>query len=211
MNILVIGATGRVGKKLVNQLSLKGHTIYAGSRNPSLINTTKKIIPIQFDLKEDIKINALKMKLIDAVYFVAGSRSTDLFQSDLFGSVKAMQSAEEAGVNRFIHLSGIFATEPEKWNPNMSSSMKDYYIAKFFSDRWLIDNTNLEYTILQPGTLTEEDGSGLVEFDIKEYGNNSIDDVVAVLVEVLEKENTYKKIISMHQGNTPVAEAVNNV
>ena len=211
MNVLVIGSTGRVGKSLIKQLAQKGHTVYAGARNPDSVEKTEKIHPIQFDLKESVEANAKKMEEMDAIYFVAGSRSQDLFQSDLFGSVNAMKAAELAGVKRFVHLSGIFVTEPDKWNPNMSSSMKDYYIAKFFSDRWLIDNTELNYTILQPGTLVEEEGTNFIEVNITEHAENSIEDVAAVLVDVLEKENTFKKVISMHKGKVPISEAINSI
>lgn len=57
-----------------------------------------------------------KLKDFNAVYFLAGSRGKDLLQTDAFGAVKLMQTAESIGIRRFIMLSSIFALEPEKWS-----------------------------------------------------------------------------------------------
>ncbi|WP_153048456.1 NAD(P)H-binding protein, partial [Streptococcus suis] len=100
----------------------------------------------------------------DAVYFLAGSRGKDLLQTDAFGAVKLMQATEASQVKRFVLLSSIFATEPEKWSDPNLVNITDYNIAKFFADQWLIHNTTLDYTIVQPGNLVEaETGSGLIE------------------------------------------------
>lgn len=209
--ILVIGSTGRVGEALIKKLAEQDHEVYAGARVPEKVEKTKSIHPIQFDLTDDISLNADKMSQMDAVYFVAGSRGKDLLQSDLFGSVNAMKAAEQAGIKRFIQLSGIFATEPDKWKNRLSSSMTDYYIARYFSDRWLMDNTSLDYTILQPGTLTEDKGTNLIEVNVSDFLDNSIEDVAATLVAILEKGNTFKKVITMHRGVLPISEAIDSI
>lgn len=211
MKVLVIGATGRVGKKLVKMLSEKGHVVYAGARKVELIETGPTIYPIFFDLKASVEENLDKLNGIDAVYFVAGSRGKDLLQSDLFGAVKLMEATEKSGIKRFIQLSSIFALEPNRWNESGLDKLTNYNIAKFFSDRWLVDNTALDYTILQPGALEETEGTGLIEVNVENPGGNSIDDVVHTLVELLDKENTFKKVIKMHNGNTPIKEAIERI
>lgn len=211
MKILVIGATGRVGKKLVTALSNKGHDVYAGARKPELVEKGKYVSPVLFDLKVSVEEHLELLKGIDAVYFVAGSRGKDLLQSDLFGAVKVMEAAEKSNLKRFIQLSSTFALEPNRWNEPGLDKLTDYNIAKFFSDRWLIDNTTLNYTILQPGALLEAKGIGQIEVNVEKPGVNSIDDVVETLVELLDKENTYQKVITMHQGTTPIKKAIEEI
>lgn len=148
----------------------------------------------------------------DAVYFLAGSRGKDLLQTDAFGAVKLMQAAEASQVKRFVLLSSIFATEPEKWSDPNLVNITDYNIAKFFADQWLIHNTTLDYTIVQPGNLVEaETGSGLIELNVKQSQPNTIPNVAEVLATVLDKKNTYAQIIQMSDGETPISQAVSYI
>lgn len=119
-----------------------------------------------------------------------------------------MQASEQAGIKRFILLSSIFATEPEKWSDPNLAKIINYNIAKFFADQWLINQTNLDYTIVQPGSLVEaETGSGKIELNVQKVQASSIPNVAAVL----EKTNTYGQILQMSDGNTPIEEALNTL
>ena len=147
----------------------------------------------------------------DAVIFVAGSRGKDLLQTDLNGAVKLMKAAEANGVKRYVQLSSAFALDQDKWAETPSlASIIDYDIAKYFSDEWLIHNTNLDYTIIQPGNLMEKPATGKTSFT-PEGGENSIDDVAQVLVDSLKYDNTIHQVIIMHDGDTPIDEALSKV
>ena len=149
------------------------------------------------------------IKGMDAVYFLAGSRGKDLLQTDAFGAVKLMQVCEAVGIKRFVILSSIFALEPEKWAEEYSlKSITNYNIAKFFADNYLVTNTDLDYTIIQPSVLKEEEGTGKIELAPEHDGSNPIPDVAKVLSSVLTMENTFKKVIKMRDGDTPIAEAL---
>ncbi|MDN3077097.1 NAD(P)H-binding protein [Enterococcus faecalis] len=204
MKIFVAGATGRVGRSLINKLVNRGHFIYAGSRKEFKYDNLEQVKYVYMDLHSNM--SELKEILKDAqvVYFVAGSQGKDLLQTDLYGAVKLMNAAEQKGIRRYIQLSGIFSLNPEKW----SSELTDYFISKFFSDMWLINHTHLNYTILQPGTLTETTGSGKVTLMTQEQRENSIDNVATVLSELLDKKNTFKKVITMADGEVPIGEAL---
>lgn len=207
MKLFIAGATGRVGEELIKDLVEKGHTIYAGARRDGDIEISDSVTPVHLDLHGTVDEIADTLGDAEAVYFVAGSRGKDLLQTDLYGAVKLMQAVEKKGIKRYIHLSSLFALQPEKW----SDALTDYNISKFFSDNWLIDKTNLEYTILQPGSLKETPGSGKITTTITEKSENSIENVAAVLAEILEQDNTIKKVILMGDGDTPIKEAVNKI
>lgn len=207
MKIFIAGATGRVGEELTKKLSEQGHTIYAGARQEEKLTKNAFVQPVHLDLHHSVSEIAETLADAEAVYFVAGSRGKDLLQTDLFGGVKLMQAVEQKKIKRYIHLSSLFALQPENWHP----SLTDYNIAKFFSDNWLIEQTQLDYTILQPGSLIERPGSGKITTNITGGTENSIEDVASVLAELLDHDNTIKKIILMGSGETPIAEAIKQI
>ena len=90
-------------------------------------------------------------------------------------------------------------------------NITNYNIAKFFADNYLVNCTDLDYTIVQPSVLKEEDGTGLIELAPEHDGFNPIPDLAEVLVSVLEMENTFKKVIKMRSGDTPISSALANI
>lgn len=209
MKIFVIGATGRVGGYVIQKLEEKGHTVYAASRHPEAITATENIVPVKFDLHDDAKTQAKAMDHMDAVYYVAGSRGHDLLQTDAYGAVKSMEAAEQSYVSRFVMLSSLFSMEPAKWAEEESlRDITNYNIAKFFADQWLMTRTNLCYTIVQPGSLTEDAGTGKITLRPEHSAPNPIPDVAEVLVEVLDRKNTYGQLVPMIGGDTPIADAL---
>ena len=212
MKIFIVGATGRVAKCVTGNLTAEGHTVYCGSRHVESIIETELVKPVFFDLHFRKNKMAEIIKDMDAVYFLAGSRGKDLLQTDAFGAVKLMQACEQMGVKRFLILSSIFALEPEKWDEEKSlQNITNYNIAKFFADNYLVTNTKLDYTIIQPSVLKEEEGTGKIEINPDHDGSNPIPDVAKVLSSVLTMENTYKKVIKMRSGDTPTAGALSNI
>lgn len=203
MKIFVVGASGRVGKQLTDLLVAGGHEVYAGARHPE--STDSSVHPVKFDMHDDLASLSPKLAGMDAVYFVAGSRGADLLQTDAFGAVKVAQAAMDNHIDRFILLSSLFATEPARWAgiPGLAS-LTDYNIAKYFADKWVIDNFTGNYTILQPGTLQDVEGTGSVTLDVTDGGDNPIPDVAAVLAAMLTQPATYQKVITMHSGETKV-------
>lgn len=210
MKIFVIGGNGRVGSLLVTKLATQ-HQILSGSRNPKPENNLNNIEQIYIDLLSDVDTIAQNMNGVDAVYFVSGSRGKNLLQVDLHGAVKSMQAAEKSGVKRYIMMSSVFALQPERWNESFLSNITDYNIAKHYADLYLTTQTQLDYTILQPGALKEEAGTGKIETNVTNPGSNSIANVVDTLFSILENNSTIGKVILMHDGNTPINEALNQL
>ena len=86
--------------------------------------------------------------------------------------------------------------------------MRPYYDAKAEADRRL-QESGLDYTIVRPGLLTNEQGTGLVEAGPEVHrAEIPRDDVAAVLAEVLMAENTIGKAFNLVSGDTAVDQAV---
>ncbi|WP_099973894.1 MULTISPECIES: NAD(P)H-binding protein [Lactobacillaceae] len=212
MKVFVAGATGRVGENLVSDLVSNGHFVYAAARGYQKIEETQNIKPVYLDFHDSVENIQEVLADSEAVIFVAGSRGKDLLQTDLNGAVKLMQATENKGIKRYIQLSSLFSMDQEKWSENPSlAAIMDYNVSKFYSDKWLIDNTNLDYTILQPGTLTEEAATGKVQLNDQVGGPNPIPDVASVLAAILENDNTVKKVISMHSGDVDINSAIKSI
>lgn len=212
MKVFVAGGTGRVGRELTRQLVEAGHDVVAASRHADAIEPTAHVTPMPFDFHDDVDVIAGKLEGVDAIVFVAGSRSKDLLQTDAFGPVKLATAAAKAGVRRYVQLSSLFALQPERWVDEPSlASIVNYDIAKYFADRWLLDHADLDLTIVQPSVLKEEPGTGRIELDPEHDGANPIPDVARVLMEVIGRENTYGKVIVMRGGDEPIADALARV
>ena len=213
MNILVVGANGRVGSHLVKTWAKNGHTVYAGARKNSLSFTNSNIHFFELDLMADLQdiIERLKSINLDVIYFTAGSRGKNLLQVDAFGAVKVMQAAQAVGIRRFIMQSSVFALQPERWSESFLRNITDYNIAKYFADQWLVHLSNLDYTILQPGALQEHIGTGLIQINVSEPLSNSIENVVETLTCILSAPNTIGQVITMADGDMPISEALTYV
>lgn len=211
MEIFVVGGSGRVATDLIRDLVKEGHTVIAGSRHPERIVKDEKVTPVKLDLHDEL--NQLKQIIghPDVIYFTAGSNGNDLLQTDAMGAVKTMQVAMANGVRRYIMLSAMFPLEPEKWRANGLMVYADYKIAKFFADNYLVNQTDLDYTILSPTNLTTATGTGKITIDEGKVANNPIPDVAMTLAKILDHPNTVHKVMMMRSGTTPINQALANV
>jgi nucleoside-diphosphate-sugar epimerase len=213
MKILIVGASGRVGTILARQLLALGHEVTGTSRHNKPLFDLPGYKHLNLDITQELAQIAAKMTdNFDAVYCVAGSGTdASLLQTDLHGAIKTMQAAESNGIERFIHLSFGFSLEPTKWKEEGLEELTDYGIAKHYADRWLINNTKLNYTLMQPCWLTDTPGSGKITVNIQHHRSNSIENVANTLVAILDNPKSFRKVISMHDGDIPIEEAINSL
>ena len=212
MKIFIAGATGRVGTLLTRDLLQDGHEIIAGARHPERVENNDRITPVKCDLHESVVEMTKAIKGADVIYFTAGSGAKDLLQVYAFGVVKLMQAATKAGIKRFVMLSALFSLGPTKWGTVKGlDGLTDYNIAKFFADNYLVHDTDLDYTILQPTVMTDKPGTGKITVDEGKFGYNPAEDVVRTLADILKYQNTNHKIIKMREGDTPIDDALSRV
>lgn len=207
--VFVVGGSGRVATALIKDLVAAGYQVVAGSRHPDRVVQLAGVSAVKMDLHSSVDDLAQLMSGSEAVYFTAGSRGKDLLQTDAMGAVKTMQAAEQVGIKRYLMLSSMYALQPEKWSQYPSlAAITDYNIAKFFADRYLIDNTKLDYTIIQPATLIEKPATGKVTFGEGGNSTNPIADVAQVLADALTVKAAVGKVILMKSGQTPIKQAL---
>jgi uncharacterized protein YbjT (DUF2867 family) len=116
-----------------------------------------------------------------------------------------MDAAKAAGVSRYVMVSYLGAG-PDHGVPE-DNSFFAYAEAKTAADEHL-RASDLDYTILQPGPLTMDEPTGLIEVADPGDGRVSRADVAAVAAAVLADDSTVGRTIGFGNGRTPITEAV---
>lgn len=129
---------------------------------------------------------------------------------DRAAAVLFADAAEQAGVRRYLMVSsmGADAEPPAGTDPVFAT----YLRAKAAADADLRRRTGLGWTILRPGALTDDPGTGRVALAAS-TGRGSVprDDVAAVLAELADTPSTAGLTLELIGGHTPVAVAVKDV
>ncbi|MGB8002202.1 MAG: SDR family oxidoreductase [Anaerobacillus sp.] len=214
MNVLVIGANGQVGNKVVNLLhENKDHSVKAMVRKQAQADEFAEngIETAVASLEDSVEVITEAMKGSDAVVFAAGSGgstgSDKTLLVDLDGAVKTMEAAETLGIKRYVMLSALQAHNRENWNENLLP----YYAAKHYADK-MLEASSLDYTIVRPGGLLNEAGTGLVAI-AENLGRGSVprEDVANVIVETLSKDNTLRRSFDLIAGEDSVEKAITSL
>jgi uncharacterized protein YbjT (DUF2867 family) len=146
----------------------------------------------------------------DAVVFAAGGGPDGNIERkrtvDLEGSLKSIEGARAAGITRFVQISAIGVDDPPP--ADSSPVWKAYVQAKRDADEALRLSA-LDWTILRPGRLTDDPGTGLVALG-RDVGPGEIPraDVAAVVAAVLDDESTHGRQWNLVEGSMPVADAI---
>ena len=221
MNVLVIGANGQIGRIVVDKLqNHAAHDVIAGVRKDDQKQAYENDgIKSRFiDLEGSIEDMAKAMENVEAVVFSAGSGgdtgADKTMMIDLDGAIKSIEAAKNAGVKRYVMVSAVNANDREYWSYNMEeNSIGGYYFAaKHYADVWL-ENSGLDYTIIRPTLLLNDEGTGKVEITekLKQEGKKleiPREDVANLIVASLDHDNSIGKSFDANGGDDDVDEAV---
>jgi uncharacterized protein YbjT (DUF2867 family) len=209
MNVVIVGGHGKVAMRLEKILVERGDSPRGIVRKTEQADDLEKIgaEPIVLDIENVDDIDD-GFAGADAVVFAAGagagSGPARKLTVDYGGAVKSVDAAIAKEIRRFVIVSAIGANHPESW----SDEMKPYYEAKADADKFVAE-CGLDYTIVRPGGLTDDPGTGTVSLgEDLPGGKVARDDVALVLAEVLRADNTIGKAFDLVGGETPVAEAI---
>jgi nucleoside-diphosphate-sugar epimerase len=212
VDVVVAGGHGQIGLKLLRLLAERGDRARGLIRNPDHAADLVAVgaEPVLCDLEREDDVAGFT-GAADAVVFAAGagpgSGPERKKTVDLGGALKLIDAARANGTARYVMVSAIGADDPGR----VSGPMKPYYEAKAEADRWLAES-GLEWTIVRPGRLTDEPGTGLIRVgtDIG-YGEVTRDDVAATLAAVLGADNTIRTAFDLLAGDTPVEDAIRSL
>lgn len=187
MKILVAGATGNTGTRLVKELCSRGHDpvalVRSSSDTSNLPENVEQRLGDLSDLKEGITEGC------EVVIFAAGSGGgtgedmTDAIDRD--GAIRLVDLAEKGGVRRFVMLSSVGAGDPDP-----DSELAHYLKAKHDADERL-KKSSMETAILRPVSLTDDGPTGNVRMgnDVDPRGKAARGDVAVILADAAEQED----------------------
>jgi uncharacterized protein YbjT (DUF2867 family) len=211
--IAVVGGHGHVARHLLVVLRRSQHDPVALVRREEYRSELEsrgaevRLLDIEHD---DAAAFAAAFEGCDAVVFAAGGGPDGNKERkrtvDLEGSLKSIEGARTAGIGRLVQVSAIGVDEalPE----GTDDVWRAYVEAKRDADAALRDS-DLSWTIIRPGRLTDEPATGLVALG-PEVGRGDVTraDVASVLAAVLDEPATIGRQWNLVNGEVPVAAAV---
>jgi uncharacterized protein YbjT (DUF2867 family) len=210
MDIAIAGGHGKIALHLEKLLADSGHRVRALIRNPEHDEDVREAggEPVLCDLERDDDLAAC-IGGADAVVFAAGagpgSGPERKRTVDLGGALKLLDAARRVGARRYLMVSSIGAEDPAAG----PEQMRPYLEAKAEADKHLAES-DLDWTIVRPGRLTDDPGTGLVTVttDMSVRGEVPREDVARVLAASIGNDGTIGKTFVVVAGETPVDDAV---
>ncbi|WP_088320697.1 NAD(P)H-binding protein [Kineosporia sp. R_H_3] len=212
MRIVVAGGHGKIARLLHPLLAARGDTSVGLVRNPAHVDdlTSDGARGVLLDLESaTVEEVAEALAGADAAVFAAGagpgSDPARTLTVDRDGAVKLADAAVRAGVPRLVQVSSMGTDDVDR---DSDDRFQVYLGAKADADAHL-RGTDLGWTVVRPGRLTDEPGTGLVEAGPSvARGAVPRADVAAVLAAVLADDASTRRQFEVVGGRTPVGEAV---
>jgi nucleoside-diphosphate-sugar epimerase len=210
MQVVIAGGHGQIALHLERVLADSGHRVIALIRSRDQDSDVREAggEPMLCDLEQEDDLSHY-VQGADAVVFAAGagpgSGAERKRTVDLGGALKLIDAARRTGARRYVMISSIGADNPSA----AGEQMRPYLEAKADADRRLADS-DLDWTIVRPGGLTNARGTGrvTVSADMSLRGQVPREDVARVVAATLGDPGTIGKTFVVVGGETPVDEAV---
>jgi uncharacterized protein YbjT (DUF2867 family) len=211
MDVVIAGGHGKIGRRLARLLVERGDRVRGLIRNPDHAGDLRAdgSEPVLCDLESATADEvAVAVDGAEAVIFAAGagpgSGAERKLTMDRDGAVKLLEAAHAVAAPRYVMVSSVGAESP----PDGDDVFSVYVRAKAEADRALADSDR-HWTIVRPGMLTDEPGTGEVRIQTEPIrAEVSRDDVAAVLAAVLHEARSVKRILYVVGGDDPVDEAL---
>jgi len=195
MRVLVVGATGFVGRRLVESLRLADHDVVAFSRSASQSRFPDDVEIFEGDLRNPASLEGL-CDGVDAAYYLIHSLTAENFaELDRAYARRFRELATAAGVDRVVYLSGISGDE-RNLSPHLASRREVESV---------LEAGGFDLTVLRAAIII---GAGSASFRIVDDLTDrlpvmtvpkwvrtpcqpiGIDDAIAYLIGVLDVEET---------------------
>ena len=212
MRIVIAGGHGKIAQLLSKQLSTAGHTPVGLIRNPAHADDLRAAgaEPLVLDLEaSSVDQVAAVLRGADAAVFAAGagpgSSTERKLTVDRDGAILLADAAVAAGVRRLVQVSSIGA---DTFDPASDDVFQVYLRAKSEADA-AVRATDLDWTIVRPGGLVDDAGTGLVTV-ADSVGHASIPraDVAAVVAEAITGGLAIRAQFEVVSGDTAIPEAL---
>ncbi|MGZ4699003.1 MAG: SDR family oxidoreductase [Oryzihumus sp.] len=211
MRIVIAGGHGQIAQHLERQLAARGDQPVGIVRNPDHVADLEAAgaEAIVLDLERASADELAEVvRGADAVVFAAGggpdSGAARKETVDKGAAVLLADAAEKAGVRRYLMVSSMGTRSAD---PTSDDVFQVYLRAKKAADDDL-KARDLDWTVVHPGRLTDDEPTGRVQVGTLERGDVTRADVAAVLVAALDTPSTVGKDFDLLNGDRGIGEAL---
>ncbi|MDV8057831.1 SDR family oxidoreductase [Rhodococcus sp. IEGM 1343] len=213
--IVIAGGHGQIAQHLTQVLTAHGDRAVSLIRNSDHVDAVTALgaLPQVIDL-ESASVDEVAAVLADAdaVVFAAGAGPNSGPERkdtvDRAGAVLLADAAEKAGVRRYVLISSFGAGEPVA--EDLDAGWKAYIEAKTAAEENVSARSGLDWTILRPGKLTDEDPTGSVSLTEPPLDSGEVTraDVAAVIAQLLDTGSAVRKTLMLTSGPTSIVDAL---
>ena len=206
MRVVIAGAHGQIARRLVRLLAARGDDVVGLVRNPDHVVDVLAdggrgvVVDLEAASVEEV---TWTLADADAVVFAAGagpgSGAARKDTMDRAGAVLLADAALRAGVRRYVLVSsmGVERVRDGEVPEGVDEVFVAYLRAKLAAEDEL-RSRDLDWTVLRPGRLTDEPGTGHVLLAPSvPAGAVSRDDVAAVLTRLLDDPSTAGTVLEL--------------
>ena len=214
MHVVIAGGHGKIALRLTARLAARADIVTSLIRNPDHRADVEQAggRPVVVDLEATTVDDLVPiLRGADAVVFAAGagpgSGAARKDTVDRAAAVLLAEAARAAGVHRYLLVSSTGVDDPPR--PGTDAVWAAYLAAKKAAED-AIRASALAWTILRPGALTDDPGTGRVLLAPPPVPPAEVtrDDTAAVLVALLDTPATAGQILELRAGDTDVDKAV---
>jgi nucleoside-diphosphate-sugar epimerase len=208
MIILLAGAHGRVGGRVMALLLNRGHTVRALVRTQAQVDALESVgaQPVLADLRGDVEWTA---DGCDAAIFAAGARHrSELPAIDAGGAAKLAEAADRYDLRRFVLCSAVGAGAPD----GREGPLREFLAAKHAAER-RVERLDMSWTVLRFGRLTEAPGTGRISATVPPGTPVTLsrDDAALAAVEALTRNHLGRQVVHVIDGDRSVGEVLDAV
>jgi nucleoside-diphosphate-sugar epimerase len=214
MDVVIAGGHGQIALHLSRMLSARGDTvrgiIRSASQEDDLDEVGARAVVLDMEQSTVEQLSAV-VSGADSVVFAAGagpgSGAERKETVDYEAAVKLRDAALQAGVGRYVMISAMGTDDP----PDGDEVFDVYVRAKARADRAVMDS-DLAWTIVRPGRLTNDPGTGRVTLARHvDRGEVPREDVAAVVAAALSDDRAAGQIVEVVSGDQPIGDAFASV
>jgi uncharacterized protein YbjT (DUF2867 family) len=214
VKITIAGGHGKVALRLTRLLVSGGNDVVGLIRDPGhavdvgAAGGSATVCDLE---RAEVGEIAAAIEGSDAVVFAAGagpgSGAERKLTMDRDGAIKLMRAATSSAVSRYVMVSGAGIENP----PGGDEVFEVYLRAKAEADD-AVQASDLKWTILRPGGLTDDPGTGNVRIEATPFSSPvPRDDVAGVLAALLAHGESAGQVLYLGSGLTPIDEALRDV
>ncbi|NUS57240.1 MAG: NAD(P)H-binding protein [Streptomycetaceae bacterium] len=215
MRVVIAGGHGQIALLLARVLADRGYDVLSLNRKPEQSGAIEAAgaTPVVLDLETASRAAVAEaLAGADAAVFAAGAGPGSTIERkytvDKGGSVLLADACEEAGTSRFVQISSMGAGAPAA--PGGDPVWAAYIDAKTQAEDDLKARGGLAWTIVRPGGLTNDAGTGTVTLAPPPLPRASVPraDVAGVIAELLNAPGTAGLTLELRSGPMPIRDAV---